>query len=42
MLVITALALLVVWMHRANLARLMAGTENRFGRRAAAGKERAS
>jgi len=27
------LALLIIWMHRANIARLMAGTENRFGSR---------
>lgn len=32
--VIAGLALLVVWMHRANMRRLMTGTENRFGRRA--------
>lgn len=32
---IAALALLVVWFHRANIQRLMAGTENRFGRKAA-------
>jgi glycerol-3-phosphate acyltransferase PlsY len=32
---ISALALLVVWFHRANIRRLMAGTENRFGRRQA-------
>lgn len=32
---ISALALLVVWFHRANIRRLMAGTENRFGRRSA-------
>ena len=32
---ISALALLVVWFHRANIRRLMAGTENRFGRRTA-------
>jgi glycerol-3-phosphate acyltransferase PlsY len=28
------LAAVIVWMHRANIARLRAGTENRFGRRA--------
>lgn len=38
-LAITALALLVVWMHRANLRRLLAGTENRFGRRGKAVNE---
>jgi len=32
-----ALALLIVVSHRANLRRLVAGTENRFGRRAGAG-----
>jgi glycerol-3-phosphate acyltransferase PlsY len=32
---ISALALLVVWLHRANIRRLIAGTENRFGRRSA-------
>jgi glycerol-3-phosphate acyltransferase PlsY len=26
------LAAVIVWMHRANLRRLAAGTENRFGR----------
>jgi glycerol-3-phosphate acyltransferase PlsY len=31
-----ALALFIVWKHRTNLQRLAAGTENRFGRRAAA------
>lgn len=30
----------VVWAHRANIRRLLAGTENRFGRRAAAGPAR--
>ena len=30
----TALAAFLVWKHRANLQRLMRGTENRFGRRA--------
>lgn len=29
---ISALAMLVVWFHRANIRRLLAGTENRFGR----------
>ena len=29
-----ALAAGIIWMHRANLRRLVAGTENRFGRRA--------
>ncbi|HXE58284.1 MAG TPA: glycerol-3-phosphate 1-O-acyltransferase PlsY [Gemmatimonadales bacterium] len=28
-----ALALMIVWFHRANIQRLLAGTENRFGRR---------
>jgi glycerol-3-phosphate acyltransferase PlsY len=32
-----ALAALIVVSHRANLRRLVAGTENRFGRRARAG-----
>ena len=32
----TALAVFLVWKHRANLQRLMRGTENRFGRRATA------
>jgi glycerol-3-phosphate acyltransferase PlsY len=31
----TALAAFLVWKHRANLQRLMRGTENRFGRRGA-------
>jgi glycerol-3-phosphate acyltransferase PlsY len=30
------LAAVIIWMHRANIARLRAGTENRFGRRAKA------
>lgn len=38
-LVVAALGLLVVWLHRANLRRLLAGTENRFGRRAAPREE---
>jgi len=29
------LAALIIWMHRANIGRLLKGTENRFGRRAA-------
>jgi glycerol-3-phosphate acyltransferase PlsY len=33
------LTALVVWLHRANLRRLMAGTEHRFGRRAGAAHE---
>ena len=33
------LAVLIVFFHRANLKRLLAGTEHRFGRRAAAGEE---
>jgi glycerol-3-phosphate acyltransferase PlsY len=28
------LAAVIIWMHRANLRRLLAGTENRFGRHA--------
>ena len=28
------LAAVIIWMHRSNIRRLMAGTENRFGRRA--------
>lgn len=28
------LAMVIVWMHRSNIRRLLAGTENRFGRRA--------
>jgi len=28
------LALVIIWMHRTNIRRLLAGTENRFGRRA--------
>jgi glycerol-3-phosphate acyltransferase PlsY len=32
------LALFIIWKHRTNLQRLAAGTENRFGRRAAAGR----
>ena len=31
---IAVLALVVIWMHRANIRRLMAGTEHRFGRAA--------
>lgn len=31
---VAMLALLVTWFHRANIRRLIAGTENRFGRRA--------
>ena len=34
---VAGLAALVIWFHRANLKRLMAGTENRFGTRAGAG-----
>jgi len=30
---LTALALLVVWLHRANIKRLLNGTENRFGKK---------
>jgi len=29
----TALAVFVIWAHRANIRRLLAGTENRFGRK---------
>ena len=32
------IAAFVVWAHRANIRRLVSGTENRFGRRAAAGR----
>ena len=32
-----ALALLIIFLHRANIKRLLNGTENRFGRRAAPG-----
>jgi glycerol-3-phosphate acyltransferase PlsY len=32
-LAMTALALLVVWLHRANIRRLLNGTENRFGKK---------
>jgi glycerol-3-phosphate acyltransferase PlsY len=28
------LAAVIIWMHRANIGRLRAGTENRFGRHA--------
>jgi acyl phosphate:glycerol-3-phosphate acyltransferase len=30
-----AVAAAIVWLHRANIKRLLKGTENRFGRRAA-------
>jgi glycerol-3-phosphate acyltransferase PlsY len=30
-----AVALAIIWLHRANIRRLLKGTENRFGRRAA-------
>jgi len=30
---LTALAVLVIWLHRANIKRLMNGTENRFGKK---------
>ena len=33
-----ALATFIIWKHRANLRRLAAGTENRFGRREPAGR----
>lgn len=36
--VYAGIAAFVVWAHRANIRRLLAGTENRFGRRAAAGR----
>lgn len=39
-LLFSGLALFIVVMHRKNIARLRAGTENRFGARAAAGSER--
>jgi acyl phosphate:glycerol-3-phosphate acyltransferase len=29
------MALLIIWKHRGNIARLMAGTENRLGSRGA-------
>ncbi len=31
-----AVALAIIWLHRANISRLLAGTENRFGHRRAA------
>jgi glycerol-3-phosphate acyltransferase PlsY len=34
-----ALGLTVVWLHRANIRRLLNGTEHRFGRRAAAARD---
>jgi glycerol-3-phosphate acyltransferase PlsY len=30
---LTALSLLVIWLHRANIRRLLNGTENRFGKK---------
>uniref|UniRef100_UPI003566DD9C glycerol-3-phosphate acyltransferase n=1 Tax=Pontiella sp. TaxID=2837462 RepID=UPI003566DD9C len=30
---LSILALLVIWLHRANIKRLMNGTENRFGKK---------
>ena len=30
---LTVLSLLVIWLHRANIKRLMNGTENRFGKK---------
>ena len=30
-----AVAAAIIWFHRANIQRLLKGTENRFGRRAA-------
>ena len=35
--VYAGIAVFVVWSHRANIRRLIAGTENRFGRRATPG-----
>ena len=35
------LAAFIIWKHRANVQRLLAGTENRFGRRAAGSAPRA-
>ena len=32
-LVVTILALLVIWLHRSNIQRLLNGTENRFGKK---------
>ena len=32
---VCVMTLLVIWLHRANIRRLIAGTENRFGRRSA-------
>ncbi|MDF7807352.1 glycerol-3-phosphate 1-O-acyltransferase PlsY [Pontiellaceae bacterium B12219] len=31
--VLTVMAILIVWLHRANIKRLLNGTENRFGKR---------
>jgi len=31
-----AVAAAIIWLHRGNIQRLLNGTENRFGRRAAA------
>jgi glycerol-3-phosphate acyltransferase PlsY len=31
--VLTGLAFLVIWLHRSNIRRLLAGTENRFGKK---------
>jgi len=36
-----AIALFIIWKHRANISRLLAGTENRFGRNQAAAPPRA-
>jgi glycerol-3-phosphate acyltransferase PlsY len=30
---LTILAVLVIWLHRANIGRLLNGTENRFGKK---------
>jgi glycerol-3-phosphate acyltransferase PlsY len=35
---IAGLSALVIWFHRSNIRRLLRGTENRFGRKAAAGR----
>lgn len=32
-LLLTGLGVLIIWLHRANIARLCAGTENKFGRK---------
>lgn len=35
-----AISLLVIWMHRANIKRLLNGTENRFGQKKASSEEK--